>query len=56
MWVARDRDNKLYLYPRKPIREKQSGIFSENEFCEVNSKYFPEVTWENSPKEIAIKQ
>ena len=54
MWIARDLNNALYLYPRKPIRDRKSGVFSEDDFCPINREYFPEVTWENSPKEITI--
>ena len=55
MWIARDRDNKLYLYSEKPVRDSKSGLFSGDQFCEINSDYFPEVTWENSPKQIVLQ-
>lgn len=55
MWIARDRDNKLYLYPEKPIRNSTLGIFSADDFSEIKQGYCPEVTWENSPKEVVLQ-
>lgn len=54
MWIARDLNNALYLYTRKPIRDRSSGVFSEDEFCAINREFFPEVTWENSPQKITV--
>lgn len=56
LWVARDKDGRLYLYDSKPIREKD--YFDVKAFAlnvELNPTYFPEVTFENSPREVEIK-
>jgi len=70
MWIARESDGSLYLFERKPELQTQGcfkGQFvvefgpasqwdSDNYDLglEVNSKFCPEVTHENSPKEIVI--
>lgn len=57
LWIARDKDGYLYLYDKKPIREKD--YFDSNTEGKYNtllhSSYFPEITFENSPREIEIK-
>ena len=61
LWIARDEDNKLYLYGHKPTRlgttfkdEKDDGI--HNGFLvKLPGDVFPEVTWENSPKQLMVK-
>lgn len=57
LWIARDKDGYLYLYDKKPIQEKD--YFDSNTKGQYNtllhSSYFPEVTFENSPKEVELK-
>lgn len=63
MWIARDKNNKLYLFEEKPIRGKDAWECNEKspirytEIEELNSDFrpFSKVTWENSPKELIIK-
>ena len=58
MWIARDKKDKaLALYRSKPIK---NGSFF-NEYDEegdkriwIDRKYFPEVTFENSPMEVEL--
>ena len=59
MWIARDKDGKLFVYGCEPvIRKAKEFVCAGNEnsdyddWCELNPKEFPEVTWENSPVEI----
>lgn len=61
-WIARDKNNKLYLYREKPF--KGDAIFScqcynnaksWDEYFELDESLFPEVTFENSPKEVELK-
>ena len=40
LWIARDQNSDLFLYPIKPDRY---------------SDLFPEVTFENSPMEVELK-
>ena len=63
MWIARDKDGALYIYASKPVRE--GDMFSANgemllttftkRCMQINRELYPNVTWENSPKELIIK-
>ena len=61
MWIARDKNSKLYAWNIKPMREKDSFVLNPKgnwtmkdlPFCILLRPHdFPEVTWENSPVEI----
>lgn len=62
MWIARGKDNQLWIFGNKPVRDLEMGIFdvdneiadpdAEDEVFRILSKRFPEVTWENSPIEL----
>jgi hypothetical protein len=57
LWIARNTDDTLVLFQSKPILGSDF-IWEEllNEDCMYIEEYlFPEVTWENSPKEIELK-
>ena len=60
-YIARDRDNRLYLYREKPFKGDLIFICRCNntrhwsELFELDESLFPEVTWENSPQEVEIK-
>lgn len=68
LWIARDKNGYLYLYNNKPIRTKECTEFENNYnseyedsidndygYIEINSKLFPEVTWENSPQQVELR-
>ena len=63
MWIARDKDGSLWLFDVKPRREKYMWVEGSNsnhgaaeiDVLDSGSFPFPEVTWENSPKELIIK-
>lgn len=50
MWIARDKNNDLYAYSNRPVKE--NTFFEGGDFLELDSNEFPEITWENSPVEI----
>lgn len=55
-WIARDEDERLFLYYAEPIR--RSNGFEEPitlESFEISSNLFPEVIWENSPRKVKIE-
>lgn len=53
LWIARSEGGELTLHSRKPIYHKGYGWIS---VCTIlNSKEFPDVTFENSPKEVELK-
>lgn len=57
LWLARDKDNLLFLYWKKPILDDvfEDSWHSPNGcFGELNEKEFPEVTFENSPQEVEL--
>lgn len=61
MWIARDRkgDLRLYLSKRPPIRFENHFLDDGDEYSGYGSVYllkseYPEITWENSPKEVEI--
>jgi hypothetical protein len=61
-YIARDIDGKLFLYNYLPNRNNDSGNFMEEvddmwngEVMRIDPKLFPEVTWENSPKQVELK-
>ena len=53
VWIARDKDNSLWLYTDKP--SKNGDEFSANAidgFYKIDDDFYPEVTWDNSPQEL----
>lgn len=60
MWLARDKNNKLYLYPSKPkqsIDHDGTNIWFplDDWGClQLDSELFPEVTYESSPVESTL--
>jgi len=60
MWLARDKNNDLYLYGcYKPNRLSVEFECGDDDFDEdtlnVNNELFSEVTWDNSPVEVELK-
>lgn len=62
MWVARDRSGEIWLYSRRPIKTKFCFIADYGEYLNgksvvstLNRSLFPELTFENSPKEVELK-
>lgn len=53
LWIARDKDFRLFLYKRKPI--KGNVVFLGGSCFQLNTDDFPEVTWENSPQKVKIE-
>lgn len=57
MWIARDvNDNSLYLYTHRPTKDEKGGIFNmiSGEMHKLPSRFFPDVSWENSPQEVKV--
>lgn len=55
-WIARDEDEMLYLYSKKPTKNEKNGCFDEViPLIDINKNDFSEVTWKNSPQEVEIK-
>lgn len=58
MWIARDRNGCLFVYDKKPQRNTAIGFFYSDtmNIDAISNDFFPEVTWENSPKELVVKE
>lgn len=61
IWIARNKDGTLEVYVEKPVRKKtcfeesQSGLY-KGWIDNLDEALYPELTWENSPKELTIKE
>lgn len=63
-YIARDIDGKLFLYNYLPVKDEKLGIFKLNgelrysnvcfDIFNLDSKLFPEITFENSPKQVEL--
>ena len=55
IWISRNMAGGLKLSINKPTLTKQGWWNAEDDtFFHINSKYFPEVTFENSPMEVEL--
>lgn len=58
VWIARDKNGALWVYEKAPLYACEFGEFY-CEFGELNSeldkRFFPEITFENSPRLVEIK-
>ena len=57
LFIARDKDGELYLYPSKPRNGDYRFTcgYVYEEFINLNGDEFPEVTFGNSPQEVELK-
>jgi hypothetical protein len=60
VWIARDKNGELYLYKSEPWRckEDKNGHFdcdADEILLPMDEDMYPEITWENSPKEFELK-
>lgn len=57
LWIARDLDGDLWLYNRKPVKKSWGGFIPIDDDCDImpiDNDLYPEVTYENSPKEVEL--
>ena len=63
IWIAREKDGLLYAYKNKPFYNKNEeewhslveGRLSRFAY-RLSEEWFPELTFENSPMELIIKE
>ena len=61
LWIARNKDYSLFLYSAKPTKQGNRfiGEIDEDDYyalsIQLKKGLFPEVTFENSPKEVEIQ-
>lgn len=56
MWIARDKDNSLWLYNEKPIRNEEENDWSPTDIVvgALDTNMFPELRWEDEPIEVEL--
>lgn len=63
MWVARDKDECLWLYIDKPKRSEtrdwwevdtQNSLLRDDDCMEINGDLFPKIRWEDEPLEVEL--
>lgn len=59
MWVARDKNGRLFVYGTKPHKIQKEWRLEElfnDDYCEIDIDWFPEVKWEDEePRELILK-
>ena len=56
MWIARDKDEELYLFSEKPSKREEFWLMSRGTVIQLPSELFPEVKWEDEePRELILK-
>lgn len=58
MWIARDKDEELYLFSERPSKREEFWLMSSATtiVIQLPSELFPEVKWEDEePKELILK-
>lgn len=57
IWIARNKDNSLEVYRVKPERKSKQFDSDPRDWLDyLDEDDYPEVTWENSPKELTVKE
>ena len=59
VWIARDKNGTLTIFENKPILDYNNAWYCEypdEGFSTINNEMFPEITFENSPKQLIIKE
>ena len=57
MWLARDKNNKLFLFvgPKLPEKEGEIWVAFNAEYVELDSDLFPEVKWsDKEPTKVKL--
>lgn len=54
-WIARDMDGVLFLYDEIPEKDGEYFTPTGSRDIPLDDRMFPEITFENSPREIELK-
>jgi len=58
LWIARDMDGSLWMFNEKPVKQgdefRSPFYLTGGSELMMDSSLYPELTWENSPKELTI--
>ena len=60
VWIARDKDGEISIYKNKPWKRENEPYHngecdSADYYINIDKELYPEITWENSPKEFELK-
>ena len=58
MWIARDESGAVYLYELRPKRGLHMFISANGDNASIylgEKEIYPELSWENSPKQVELK-
>ena len=58
MYIARNKNGHLWLHKEKPSLSISGKVFTSGpfgDFFNIDDNLFPEVTYENSPREVELK-
>ena len=57
LFIARDKDGELYLYPTEPRKGdfRFACGYVYEDYINLNGDEFPEITFENSPMQVELK-
>lgn len=59
IWIARDTSGILCAFREKPHRNERDGFWvaaSDYDYSVIDDSWFPELTWEDDPIELVIKE
>ena len=59
LWIARDKDNSLFIYSKKPIKDYNCYVYDTYDDLDstiIPEELYPELNFENSPKQLIIKE
>ena len=55
MWLARDKNNRIYLFEKKPEKDDEYWSYDDGDYMELDVSSFPEVQWSDSePTKVKI--
>lgn len=53
-WIGRSKGGELYVFAEKPKKGTTKFIPASSIWHEILEEYYPEITFENSPKKLII--
>lgn len=54
MWIARDKNERLFLYYKKPKRRKNGWHIKGEPYLQLEKDMFLNLKWEDEPVEVSI--
>lgn len=54
MWIARDKNDRVFLYYKKPKRRKNNWHEKGTPYLQMERTQFPDLKWEDNPIEVKL--